>query len=273
VKITCLKHSQIRGNQRNCLNNWDVDGLIPIDYQIPTKVLDNVENNLKNDFCLLLSRDVYSEGDAKFLYNYLLSRQQDLSDDFLALLPRWLGDEQKHYQALRRVYRCLSELNFAAMDDNFQRRSPSLEQIDWVLQDEFTIVSTLVFDELGSMFSYRRDLREYYQPFGKVLSRVGQHLVQDEGSHFRHFLNILQQNHSHRLKELPDFFHSLIKLEKSLGCYYHTFLLDHAQEMHRFPSYFSEVIAQLILAELNLGDRPSNTVIKSLTQSSFSSNP
>jgi hypothetical protein len=35
--------------------------------------------------------------------------------------------------------------------------------------------------------------------------------------------------------------------------------------MHRFPSYFSGVIAELILAELNLGDRPNTDVIKSLT--------
>ncbi|WP_223342075.1 MULTISPECIES: hypothetical protein [unclassified Synechocystis] len=236
-----------------------------MDYQLPAEILDNIVTSLKDDFCILLSRDVYSEGDAQFLSDYLLSRSQELSPDFLALLPRWLGDEQKHYQTLRRVYRCLSGLDFVTMDEDFHRRLPSLEPIAWVLQDEFTIVSTLVFDELGSMFSYRRDLREYYQPFGKVFSRVGQHLVQDEGSHFRHFLNILKQNYSHRLKELPDFFHNLIKLEKSLGRYYHTFLLDHAQEMHRFPPYFSEVIVQLILAELNLSDRPSTAVIKSLT--------
>ncbi|AIE73101.1 hypothetical protein D082_05720 [Synechocystis sp. PCC 6714] len=183
----------------------------------------------------------------------------------MALLPLWLGDEQKHYQALRHIYSCLSGLSVTAIETNFKQRSPSLEPIAWVLQDEFTIVSTLVFDELGSMFSYRRDLREYYQPFGKSFARVAQHLVQDEGSHFRHFLNILKHNYPHRLRELPDFFQSLIKLEKSLGHYYHTFLLDHAQEMHRFPDYFSEVIVQLILAELNLGDRPSTAVIKSLT--------
>ncbi len=273
MEITYLKYSQVNGNHKNCLNDWNVDKLIPIDYRLPIKTWDNLATSFKDDLCILLSRDVYSEGDAQFLHDYLLSRSQELSPDFLALLPRWLGDEQKHYQALRRVYGCLSGLSSAAIDANFQRRSPTLAPISWVLTDEFTIVSTLVFDELGSMFSYRRDLREYYQPFGKIFSRVGQHLVQDEGSHFRHFLNILKQNHSRRLKELPDFFADLIKLEKSLGCYYHTFLLDHAQEMHRFPANFSEVIVQLILAELNLGDRPSNTVIKSLTQSSFCSNP
>ena len=251
--------------QSICLNDWNIDSLIPINYQLSPRVLKDLRPSLKSNFCLLLSRDVYSEGDAQFLYNYLLARSEDLSPDLLSLLPLWLGDEQKHYQALRRVYHCLSGLDFTAMDAYFKRRSPELGPIEWVLEDEFTIVSTLVFDELGSMFSYRRDLREYYQPFGKTFARVGQHLVQDEGSHFRHFLNILKNNYPHRLKELPDFFHSLIKLEQSLGRYYHTFLLDHAQEMHRFPAYFSEVIVQLILAELNLGDRPSNAVIKSLT--------
>ncbi|MBD2652459.1 hypothetical protein H6G45_02890 [Synechocystis sp. FACHB-383] len=265
VKSVCLEDQPIEYLPTLCLNCWDVDELIPIGYRLPQGVINNLANHLKEDFSILLSRDVYSEGDAQFLYNYLLSRQRELSANFLALLPLWLGDEQKHYQALSRVYIALSGSTTTAMDNNFHRRSPSLEPIAWVLQDEFTIVSTLVFDELGSMLSYRRDLQEYYRPFGKTFARVAQHLVQDEGSHFRHFLNILKQNYPHRLKELPDFFHNLIKLEKSLGRYYHTFLLDHAQEMHRFPSHFSTVVIQLILAELNLGDRPSSAVIKSLT--------
>ncbi|MBE9196226.1 hypothetical protein IQ219_13140 [Synechocystis sp. LEGE 06083] len=265
IKSICLEDQPIEYLPTLCLNCWDVDELIPIGYRLPQSIINNLANHLKEDFSILLGRDVYSEGDAQFLYNYLLSRQRELSANFLALLPLWLGDEQKHYQALSRVYSALSGLTTTAMDNNFHRRSPSLEPIAWVLQDEFTIVSTLVFDELGSMLSYRRDLREYYRPFGKTFARVAQHLVQDEGSHFRHFLNILKQNYPHRLKELPDFFHNLIKLEKSLGRYYHTFLLDHAQEMHRFPRYFSEVVVQLILAELNFGDRPSSTVIKSLT--------
>ncbi len=141
--------------------------------------------------------------------NYLL--------DLLALLPLWLGDEQRHYQALRRLYHCLSGLDFTTMDAHFKRRSPELGAIKWVLEDEFTIVSTLVFDELGSMFSYRRDLREYYRPFGKLFARVGQHLVQDEGSHFRHFLNILKDNYPHRLKELPDFFQQSNQIRKIPG--------------------------------------------------------
>lgn len=265
MEVFILQNCPLNSAELISLNSWDLDKSIPINYQLSTSSLEGISSTLKHDFCSLLSRDVYSEGDANFLYDYLLSRKQELSQDLLDLLPRWLGDEQKHYQALRRVYRCMSGMSFGFMDSQFKRRSPELKPIQMVLEDEFTIVSTLVFDELGSMFSYRRDLRDYYRLFGKTFARIGQHLVQDEGSHFRHFLNILKHNYSHRLKELPDFFHDLIKLEKSLGRYYHTFLLDHAQEMYRFPPYFSEVIVQLILAELNLGDRPSTAVIKSLT--------
>ena len=250
-------------SNQSCLNDWDLDALIPLDYQLNNS-FENILPALKSEFRTLLSRDVYSEGDAQFLFDYLLTRQSELSPDFLRLLPLWLGDEQKHYQALRRVYRCVSDLTFAEMDTQFKRRSPSLTPLQSILTDEFTIVMTLIFDEVGSMFSYRRDLQEFYQPFGAVFGRIAQHLVQDEGSHFRHFTNIIKTHHQHRLPELPDLLKSIVQLEKSLGRYYHTFLLDHAQEMHRFPPHFSQTVVQFILAQFGMERMPSSSTVKFL---------
>ncbi|AIE73105.1 MULTISPECIES: hypothetical protein [unclassified Synechocystis] len=129
MKIIDLDNNPINHSQKICLNDWDVDQIFTRDYQLPINTFNGGQAQLKDNFCILLSRDVYSEGDAQFLSDYLLSHSQELSPDFLALLPRWLGDEQKHYQALRRVYRCLSGLDFVAMDEDFHRRSPGLKKL------------------------------------------------------------------------------------------------------------------------------------------------
>jgi len=259
---------RLKSSDKSCLNDWDLDAIIPLDYRLESS-LENISPALKTNFCTLLSRDVYSEGDAKFLFDYLLSRQSELSPKLLRLLPLWLGDEQKHYQALRRVYRCISDLTFAEMDTQFKRRVPSLKPLQPILTDEFTIVTTLIFDEAGSMFSYRRDLREFYHPFGKQFSRIAQHLVQDEGSHCRHFIDIIKTDYQHRVAELPALLQTIVQLEKSLGHYHHTFLLDHAQEMHRFPPHFSQTVVQFILAQFGLGPMPPAQALKSLSDPSF----
>lgn len=247
-----------------CLNPWNLDNILPENYSLETARLSK-NSSLKIRFCNLLSRDVYSEGDAQFLFDYLLSRQSEFSPGFLRLLPLWLGDEHKHYQALRRVYRCVSGLSFADMDAQFQRRSPTLVPLEKILSDEFTILATLIFDEAGSMFSYRRDLQEFYRPFGPAFARIGQHLVQDEGSHFRQFVNLIKTEHSSRLPELPDLLQAIVALEKTLGRYYYTFLLDHAQEMNRFPAHFSQTVVQFILGQFALAPMPSAATLRSLS--------
>ena len=76
-----------------------------------------------------------------------------MSPSFLAMLKLWLEDELKHYEALRRTYHCLAGVDFAEMDYVFEKRSPNLEPIQILLQDEFTILVTLMFDEIGSVYS------------------------------------------------------------------------------------------------------------------------
>jgi rubrerythrin len=234
------------------LNPWDLDAILPLDYELEK----SVDQTLINRFCELLSRDVYSEGDAQGFYNYLHHRDRQsnnldswqLSDSLKQVLPRWLADECQHYRALRRVYQIVSGISETDINYHQHQRRPNLTAIAPVLVDEFTIVATFLFDEAGSMFSYRRDLREFYQPLGKPFARIAQRLVQDEGQHFRWFKQVLLNHYGDRLGELPATLKSIVQLEKSLGCYHGTFLLDHAQEMHRFPPDFSDRLVEWILA-------------------------
>jgi hypothetical protein len=247
-------------------NIWDLDAILPLGYIITSEIRDRVSPEVTTNFCHLLSRDVYSEGDAQILYDYVMTRREEMSPDFLAMLDWWLGDELKHYAALRRTYHCIAGVSFAEMDRQFALRVPELKPIELVLKDEFTLLVTLMFDEIGSVYSYRRDLWEYYQHFGTAIHKIGHHLVKDEGMHFNNAAELLLTHHHHRLSEVRGLLEQISALEKRLCRYHHTFLLDHAQERYRFPPQFNSVIIRFILARLGLGSIPARSELQVLWQ-------
>ncbi|MGB3202069.1 MAG: hypothetical protein WBA99_14290 [Nodosilinea sp.] len=247
-------------------NRWVLDQVLPLDYSVPAPYFAQAPAGVWQNFCSLLSRDVYSEGDSQALYDYVMSRQAEMTPDFLAMLRLWLVDELKHYEALRRTYHNLSGVSFAAMDRCFSERVHDFEPLQIALQDEFTLLVTLMFDEIGSVYSYRRDLAEYYQHFGTNIQKIGHHLVKDEGMHFNNAAELLLAHHQHRLGEVKAFLQQISQLEGSLKTYYKTFFLDHAQEQYRFPKHFNQVISRVILARLGLGQPPASKELKELWQ-------
>lgn len=246
-------------------NKWDLDDVIPKHFFITDASIRNQDETVE-DFVSLLARDVYSEGDSQPLYDYVISRKDEMSTEFLDMMELWLEDELKHYEALRRCYYAISNVSYEQMDKEFEQRVPELEPIQLLLEDEFTILVALMFDELGSTYSYRRDLKEYYSKFGTEVAKVGHHLVKDEGMHFGNAAELLLANHSHRLSEVESLLNTISSLEKSLGKYHKTFFLDHAQEQHRFPPYFNNVLIRVILSKLGLGDKPTQNEVRDLWQ-------
>ncbi|MBD2112535.1 hypothetical protein [Leptolyngbya subtilissima] len=247
-------------------NRWVLDQVLPLNSSIAEQYFTHAPNGVWQNFCSLLSRDVYSEGDSQSLYDYVMSRQAEMSADFLAMLGLWLADELKHYEALRRTYHCLSGVSFVDMDRCFSERVHDFDPLQITLQDEFTLLVTLMFDEIGSVYSYRRDLAEYYQHFGPNIQKIGHHLVKDEGMHFNNAAELLLAHHQHRLGDVRAFLEKISQLEGSLKTYYKTFFLDHAQEQYRFPKHFNQVIIRVILARLGLGQQPTSKELKELWQ-------
>jgi hypothetical protein len=247
-------------------NSWDLDAVLPLSYTLSDRYIELAPREVYTNFCNLLSRDVYSEGDSRSLYNYIQSRSNEMSPEFLAMLELWLADELKHYEALRRTYHCIAGVSFAEMNHKFSNRIHEIEPIEMVLTDEFTILVTLMFDEIGSVYSYRRDLWEYYRHFGTAIQKIGHHLVKDEGMHFNNAAELLLTKHRDRLGEVQKLLEQISTLEKSLQKYHKTFFLDHAQEQYRFPPYFNSVLIRLILARLGLGLQPDTLELQELWQ-------
>lgn len=247
-------------------NQWNLDHVLPLGTPIAPEYFLTAPPGTVESFQKLLSRDVFSEADAQVLYDYLMVRRGELSPEFLTMLDLWRSDELKHYEALRRIYHSLSGVSFEEMDQLFRDRIHETEPIAPTLVDEFTILVTMMFDEIGSVYSYRRDLVEYYSHFGPGIQKIGHHLVKDEGMHFSNAAELLLGLHGDRLDEVAPFLAQISELEDRLGTYYKTFFLDHAQEQFRFPPQFNTVIIRVILARLGLEERPLESELKQLWQ-------
>jgi hypothetical protein len=265
--VTTYSKSRISiGASKIKQNIWDLDAVLPLSYTLPLQYIEQAPKDVYRNFCHLLSRDVYSEGDSQSLYDYIMTRFDEMSPAFLAMLDLWLEDELKHYEALRRTYHCLAGVDFAEMNRQFAARIHEIKPIELVLADEFTLLVTMMFDEIGSVYSYRRDLWEYYRHFGTAIRKIGHHLVKDEGMHFNNAAELLLTYHQHRLGEVKGLLEQISALEQSLHKYHQTFFLDHAQEQYRFPPHFNSVLIRSILARLGLGQQPDRSELQLLWQ-------
>lgn len=247
-------------------NSWDLEAVIRADHVIPQRYFDQAPPDVVENFQKLLSRDVFSEGDARSLYDHVQGRKSEMSEDFLKMLALWLQDESKHYEGLRRTYHSVAGVSYETMTQLFAARTHEIEPIERLFEDEFSILVAMMFDEIGSVYSYRRDLREYYRHFGPEIKRMGHHLVKDEGMHFSNAAELLLSHHAHRLAEVEPLLEEISRLSKTLKKYHQSFFLDHAQEHYRFPDCFNQVTIQVILARLKLANQPGQEAVRSLWQ-------
>jgi hypothetical protein len=224
-------------------SDWSVEELIPAEFQIPA-----VAPAIQQGFTDLLSRDVFSEADSQPLYEHLLSRSSEFSPEFMTMIEYWLQDELRHYQALRQVYHLVSNLSLAAIDHCNQNRVHDLEPIAFLLENEFTLLVGLMFDEMGSVWSYRRDITEFYRHYGNGFARVGHLVTQDEGRHFSNAATLIKHCHADKILQIQPLLAQISQMEAQLTDYPQTFFLDHAQERHRFPADFNQQVIRRILA-------------------------
>ncbi|MBI4783155.1 MAG: hypothetical protein HY785_17810 [Oscillatoriophycideae cyanobacterium NC_groundwater_1537_Pr4_S-0.65um_50_18] len=223
-------------------SNWCVEEFIPDETYLP-----EVEPLTQSGFVDLLGRDVFSEGDSQPLYEHLLARSSEFSAEFMTMMEFWLKDELRHYHALRQIYHRVSGLSLDAIDQQNQNRVHELEPIAFILENEFTLLVGLMFDEMGSVWSYRRDITEFYCHYGRGFARVGHSITQDEGRHFSNAATLIHHRHGDKIHQIEPLLRRISQMESCLPYYPKTFFLDHAQERHRFPHNFNDQVIQRIL--------------------------
>lgn len=172
--------------------------------------------------------DMSSEYDSVHLSNYLKLSGMVLSDGFDMLHDAWLRDEQNHYVGLREIYHRLYDVSRDDIDIQIMGRIPDFTPISHLIEDEFSLLVAVAFDEITSARAYAYDRDTFAELGGEPFLRWVKYAGRDEGVHARNALELLKHEHGHRLKEIPDRVDAICSYELVGDVSYHgTFLFDH----------------------------------------------
>ncbi len=173
-----------------------------------------------------------------------------LSSEFKAFEVLWAQDELNHYEGFRDIYSLFYGDAVKTVDDKMSARIPDFTSIAHFLNDEFTALVVLAYDEIATARAYQMDF-SLYKKFGpKPLAEWIKLVAQDEFFHFDNVIEIIKACYSERVSEVSSIVKHLIDYDLSDEAYNSTFVLDH--KGYYFSPDFLEKCGSIICARLSL---------------------
>ncbi|MEE2941109.1 MAG: hypothetical protein VX460_12030 [Planctomycetota bacterium] len=180
-------------------------------------------------------QDLVAEYDARLLEAELLTRGTRLSAPFLEFLSAWAADEEKHADALDRLYRGAFGADGDSLFSRLRARRGDFSSLASFLDDEFKLGVMLAYDEAMSTHGYGADV-PFYESLGRsdaqsrAFARVLRELKSDEATHYKNAVELLTLRHRGRGGEVASVMEEIVALDAGQGEYRATFLLDHATD-------------------------------------------
>jgi len=178
-------------------------------------------------FRALLTHEILSEYDASLFSRSLGALRFLLSDDFRSFERDWLRDEQRHHRGFRGLYAKLYGDSVRDIDAKLEQRAAELESLQDFLQDEFSLLVLLAYDEIVTTKAYVRDF-PIYDSFGRPeLSTFIRLVARDEAFHFKRIVAMLRSRFAEQLGEVPAVLSLVLAADQVDRPYAATFVLDH----------------------------------------------
>ena len=152
----------------------------------------------------------------------------EFSSGFQALHDAWLRDEQNHYVGLREIYHRLYDVPIPEIDHMIKTRVPNFGPIAHLIEDEFSLLVAVAFDEITSARAYAYDRDTFENLGGAPFLQWVKFAGRDEGVHARNAMEFLKHAHAHRLGEVSERVDAICNYELAGEVVYNgTFLFDH----------------------------------------------
>lgn len=204
--------------------DWDSDSLL--------KSIDNIDDlSISPEQTKMryqrLWKDAYSEYDARHLQIEVIRRNVLKTPESQAFFQAWAADEERHTRGFIYLMKILANTKPEDTQNALDSRSHDFSEMDYYLQDEFTLLVILAFDEIVTCHAYATD-RDFYRNLPHIAFIKWLHgLIADEATHFRNAVNVLRACHSHRLSEVKAIVDGLVGGVADASDYKGTFVLDH----------------------------------------------
>jgi len=178
-------------------------------------------------FRALLTHEILSEYDASLFSRSLGVLRVPLSNDFRSFERDWLMDEQRHHRGFRWLYAKLYGDSVREIDAKLEQRAAELESLQDFLQDEFSLLVLLGYDEIVTTKAYARDFPIYDSFRRPELSTFIRLVARDEAFHFKRIVAMIRSRFAERLDEVPAVLNLVLAADRVDRPYAATFVLDH----------------------------------------------
>ena len=171
----------------------------------------------------ILVWDFLSEFDARFYSRYVRALDLPFTRSFLATEAQWALDEKRHCEVFRTAYDVVIGID-AEFQAELDRREANFGPIEHLFEDEFSIACLGAYDELATVRAYKANL-EWYDRLGPKFGKVVRRVIADEAQHYANFLELLRNEHAHRVEDAD---RVITRIRETEGTpYANTFILDH----------------------------------------------
>jgi hypothetical protein len=195
-----------------------------------------------------------TEYDADNLSKYLTTKTITFSKEFLAFKGAWSHDEWNHYLGFRRIYSLLYDTPEDQIAKTLALDVGDFDPIADFLEDEFTTVLILAYDEIATFKSYVAEF-PFYKSFGDA--RVFgwfKRVTNDELNHFRNCMNIIRRRHLGKIDEIPGTLKLFMAWDREKHPYGRTFVFDHYWYSQSYLEHCSELIRHYLASGLKDAD-------------------
>lgn len=201
--------------------------------------------------------DLVAEYDARLLEAELARRAtrrgQPYSPEFMLFLEAWALDEAKHASGLAMLYRLVTGVGQAELDERLGARTGQFGAFDEILDDEFQLAVLFAYDEAMSTRGYSDDIPFYASLGPPAFASLLRHLKNDEAVHYANAVELLSTRFSDRVDEVPGVMAKIVDLDVHQETYEGTFVLDHVSaeftvdQMRRVGASVSAAIVRKLM--------------------------
>ncbi|MCP3392148.1 hypothetical protein NLM27_25520 [Bradyrhizobium sp. CCGB12] len=170
--------------------------------------------------------ELYTEYDARHLKQELFKRNLIASSEAEAFFGAWSADEERHTDSFIQIMELVAGESERDLRDRLEARSHDFSAIDEYLEDEFSLLVMIAFDEMCTCRAYAAD-REFYAGLGTNFLRWLREVVADEAVHSINAVNVIRTRHCDRIPEAGTILDNLIGGVGEDPEYTGTFVLDY----------------------------------------------
>ncbi|WP_225187007.1 hypothetical protein [Bradyrhizobium sp. NBAIM01] len=185
--------------------------------------------------------DLYTEYDARYLQQEVVSRNLIASDEVAAFFNAWAMDEERHTEGFIRIIELVAKGSEKDLRERLDARPHDFGPIVEYLKDEFSLLVMIAFDEMCTCRAYAAE-KPFYDTLGNnTFHHWLREVIADEAVHSMNAVNVIRARYRDRIGQVGTILDNLIRATDNLR-YSGTFVLD----------YFGAAYSKELLAECRL---------------------